>query len=76
MKIYAIATKTSECYGHGDYWEAFKIEQVDAYHKEGKWNPMFVSRNTAQKFLDDMEWNHNKIIVEIELVETMEVAKK
>ena len=68
MKVYAIATKTNECYGHGDYGEEWKIEQEDAYHKEGKWNPIFVDKAKAMKFLDEMRWKHDKSIVEIELI--------
>ena len=69
MKIYAIATKTRVCYGHGDYGEELKIEMVDAYHAVGKWNPVFFNRDTAQAFLDNLRCNHDKKIVKIDLIE-------
>ena len=62
MKVYALATKTNECYGHGDYGEEWKIEQVDNYHKEGKWNPVFLSKADAQKFADGIVWFGGKVV--------------
>ena len=68
--IYAIATRTRECYGHGDYGHELKIEQVDSYHKIGSWRPVFTTRSAAQHYLDGLTWKANKQVVELELIET------
>lgn len=72
MKIYAIATQTDECYGHGDYGKEWVIGQLCAYHQEGIWNPVFTKEEDAQKFLDEIKFNYNKKIVELELLEKLQ----
>lgn len=54
-KVYAIATETHETYGHGDSGTEYKIEQADAYHKEGWWRPVFTTRKGAETYLEDSE---------------------
>lgn len=67
MKIYAIATICNETYGHGDVGQELKICQEDAYHTEGKWNPVFEMKEDAEKFLKKMQFKYKRVVVEIEL---------
>ena len=65
MKVFAIATKKRECYGQGDYVDSLAICQVDCYHKEGRFNPMFLKKEAAELYVKNMKNGFDKIIVEI-----------
>lgn len=67
MKIYAIATETEECYGHGDYGKELHICQEDAYHREGHFLPVFKTEKAAKEVFDNLLFNHRKQVVELEL---------
>ena len=66
-KIFTIATKTSECYGHGSYGKELRICKVGAYGA-GDFPLAFFTKGAAQKYLDGMEWNHDKCVVSLKLV--------
>lgn len=66
MKIYAIATESSECYGHGDYGTERKISREGAYGG-GNYPPCFRTREEAEAYIAAMEWKHGKHVVELEL---------
>lgn len=65
MKVYAIATKTHECYGHGDYGTELCI--CRGPYGTGEFPPTFRTLDAAQKYLDGMKWNQDKEIVELEV---------
>jgi hypothetical protein len=67
-KVYTIATLKRECFGHGDYCNELKICQKGPYGT-GPFPPVFLNRQLAQDYLDSLRWNHDKQIVELELIE-------
>jgi len=73
MKIYAIATLKNENSGHGDYRSELSICQYLHSVVEGigmeTFHPAFKDKGLAQKYLDELKWNHDKKIVELELIE-------
>jgi len=80
MKVYTIATLKNECFGHGDYRNEFKIcQDIIQYHKDPSTNqqigiqtfhPVFKDKILAQNYLDEIKWNSNKRIIELELIES------
>ena len=70
MKIYAIATKSRECYGHGDFGSELKICQIDVYVGQGKFQPVFDNKKIAEDYLKNDEWPSNKVVVELDLLTT------
>ncbi len=66
MKIYTIATKTHEVYGHGSCGTELRICQKEVYGVGG-FHPAFKTKKAAKEYLDSIKWNHNKQIVELEL---------
>ena len=68
MKIFTIATKTRECYGHGDYGEELRICKAGAYGSGG-FPPAFATVSEATEYLNSLEWNHDKSVVSLELRE-------
>lgn len=50
MKAYTIATRATECYGHGDYGEAEKICRVGDYDT-GEFPPIFTDRSKALDYM-------------------------
>ncbi len=73
MKIYAIADKTHECYGHGDYGTEERIVRQDPWGKN-QYYPCFIIKEEAQKFLDKIGYpqNGNNSIVELDLFGSVE----
>ena len=59
--------KTHECYGHGDYGNEERIcrEIADG---DGGFPPAFTDRAAAAKYIEGLEWNFRKVIVELELL--------
>ena len=78
MKIYTIATLKNECFGHGDYRNELKIcQDIIQYHKDPTTNqligiqtfhPVFADKPLAQTYLDELKWNSDKRIVELEFI--------
>ena len=52
MKVYAIAAKTHECYGHGSYGEELRIckEGTDQGGQGGSFPPVFETRESAERY--------------------------
>ena len=56
MKIYAIADKTSQCYGHGDYGDELRIcRHGRTGYGTGDFPPVFRKREQAKKYLGSLE---------------------
>lgn len=68
MKIYTIENEVHECYGHGDYGAELRICRQGLYGN-GDFPPLFKTQKAVQKYLDSVKWNHDKKIVELELIE-------
>jgi hypothetical protein len=64
-KIFALANKVSQCYGHGDYGEELMIRNQGFYGIDG-FPPTFATRELAEEFLS-IRVHDNLQIVEIEL---------
>lgn len=69
MKGYIIATETNECYGQGDYGNELSMKQENAYHTKGVFPPVFLKRESAEKYLKSLKWRHGKTVEEVEIVE-------
>lgn len=69
MKGYIIATETDECYGHGDYGKELAMKQENAYYTKGVFPPIFLKKESAEKYLNSLEWKHGKTVEEVEIVE-------
>lgn len=69
MIIYAIAKRTYECYGHGDYGSELKICQEGAYHKEGVWHPVFTEHESAAEYLNTLKNRSCMEIVGLNLID-------
>lgn len=66
MKYYTIAKKVDQTYGHGDSGHEFHICPINAYQTGSVvFPPIFPSIEKARKYLNGLEWNHNMIIVEL-----------
>ena len=68
MKGYALVTKVSECYGHGDYGEELAMKQKNAYAGELDFPPVFLNKEKADEYLKDFQFNWNMQVAEIDIV--------
>jgi hypothetical protein len=69
-ELFSIATKTSVCYGHGDFGNPLRICSEDEYFGGKKFPPVFIDRDAAQKYIDDMGYRGiGKEVVTLELHE-------
>lgn len=68
MKIYTVATETSQCYGHGDYGTEQHIVRTGPYGS-GEFPPAFKTRKAAEKWLkaNKREFFSKAAIVELEI---------
>jgi hypothetical protein len=66
MKIYTIATKSTQCHGHGDYSTEDHICRTGSYGT-GEFPPAFKTKEEAEKHLAGIEWNSQLVVVELEL---------
>lgn len=69
MKIYAIAKRARECYGHGDYGDEDKICRTGPWGT-GAFHPAFTSREEADSYLDQLKWKSGMLVVEMDLLES------
>jgi hypothetical protein len=67
MKIYAIATEITECYGQGSYGVELAIRQEDAYSGNAHFLPLFYTEEQAQEYLDAIQFKENKKIIALEV---------
>ena len=66
LTIFTIGTKTSQCYGHGDYGSELMIQKDGAYGA-GEFPPCFLTKPEAEAYLATMERKHDKVVVELNL---------
>lgn len=59
---YTLATKTSSCYGHGDYRDDFNIKQMRSYGTEG-YPPLFETKELAEEYKSGIKWNSDLFVV-------------
>ena len=68
MKYYTLAVKESKTYGHGDFGEEYSIPSINGYHTNSKkFHPLFTTPEKAENYKNTLEWNHNFVIVEMEV---------
>jgi len=70
MKGYIIATTTDECYGHGDFGTELSMRQEGIYDETRHFPPVFLKRESADKYLLDDDSSYTKSVVEIDIQET------
>lgn len=70
MKIYTIANKVSECYGHGSFGDELRICRQGSYGS-GEFPPAFKTREAALQHLSTLKYNHDKVVVELELKDSI-----
>ena len=66
MTLFAIASETHECYGHGDYGTEERIIRLGAYGLEG-FPPVFTTKNRAQEWIDSQKMYSGLVVVKLEL---------
>lgn len=66
--IYCIATRKTECHGHGDFSPVDKIIKDGAYNS-GDFPPCFEDIEAATTYINGLKWNDDKMIVPMVLVE-------
>jgi hypothetical protein len=71
MNFYTIATKSSECYGHGDYGEELSVRQEGSHrdYRFNKFPPLFKSFESAQGYLEGLDFRHRKMVVTLSVKE-------
>jgi hypothetical protein len=66
--MFTIATITHECYGHGSFGKEKRICTTRPYG-EGDFPPLFQTIEQASEYLSNMEYNSDKVVVELKIFE-------
>jgi hypothetical protein len=69
MKIYAIASEITECYGHGSFGDELAIRQEDAYAGNAHFSPLFYTEEQAQEYLNAIPFKGSKKVIALEVQE-------
>lgn len=68
IEYYALATKQSQVYGHGDNGEEFHICPVNAYHTNSReFHPLFTTEEEAKTYIDKLDSFGSFEIVKLKL---------
>lgn len=66
--IWGIASKSTECYGHGEYIEELSIRQENTYGpREAFFHPFFLSKERAEAYQNSMKLSAITCVVPLEL---------
>lgn len=61
MKLYCIATKVSQTYGHGDSGDELMIRRQGGYGS-GEFPPLFPLRGQAEEYLEGMGFGDHEVV--------------
>ncbi len=64
MKVYTVARKIDQTYGHGNYGVETHICQKDAYSGDKSFHPVFENEKEAKRYISKLDHRSGLFTVE------------